>query len=70
MMLEKLKLLRTWLSTKLNTDESGVTIVEYAIMLVLVAVVVIIANPAIQTALSTLFSGISSFLMAGASGLS
>ena len=62
--------LRAWFSKWLSTDDQGVTIVEYAIMLVLVAVVVIIANPAIQTALSTLFSGISSFLMAGASGLS
>jgi Flp pilus assembly pilin Flp len=62
--------MRAWLSEWLSTDDQGVTIVEYAIMLVLVAVVVIIANPAIQTALSTLFSGISSFLLAGASGLS
>ncbi len=69
-MLEKIKSAQTWLSAKLNSDEKGVTIVEYAIMLVLVAVVVIIANPAIQTALSTLFSGVSSFLMAGATGLS
>ncbi len=69
-MLEQLKSMKQWLSTKLNSSEEGVTIVEYAIMLVLVAVVVIIANPAIQTALSTLFSGISSFLQAGASGLS
>ena len=69
-MVEKIKSLQTWLSDQLKSDEKGVTIVEYAIMLVLVAVVVIIANPAIQTALSTLFSGISSFLMAGASGLS
>ncbi len=66
----KLKSIKEWLSAKLTSDEQGVTIVEYAIMLVLVAVVVIIANPAIQTALSTLFSGISSFLNAGASGLS
>jgi Flp pilus assembly pilin Flp len=58
------------LVAKLKSDEQGVTIVEYAVMLVLVAVVVIITNPAIQTALSTLFSGISSFLLAGASGLS
>ena len=58
------------LLAKFKSDEQGVTIVEYAVMLVLVAVVVIIANPAIQTALSTLFSGISSFLMTGASGLS
>ncbi len=58
------------LVAKLESNEQGVTIVEYAVMLVLVAVVVIIANPAIQTALSTLFSGISSFLMTGASGLS
>lgn len=70
MMQEKLSTLKRWLSAQLKSEESGVTIVEYAIMLVLVAVVVIIANPAIQTALSTLFSGISSFLMAGASGLS
>ena len=69
-MLEQLKSMKQWLSAKVNSSEEGVTIVEYAIMLVLVAVVVIIANPAIQTALSTLFSGVSSFLMAGASGLS
>ena len=67
MMLNSIK---EWLSAKLRSEETGVTIVEYAIMLVLVAVVVIIANPAIQTALSTLFSGVSSFLLAGASGLS
>ena len=66
----KLKSIKDWLLAKLESGEQGVTIVEYAIMLVLVAVVVIIANPAIQTALSTLFSGISSFLQAGASGLS
>lgn len=69
-MLERIKSIRTWLSENLRSEEKGVTIVEYAIMLVLVAVVVIIANPAIQTALSTLFSGVSSFLLAGASGLS
>ena len=69
-MVEKIKSLQTWLSDKVKSDEQGVTIVEYAIMLVLVAVVVIIANPAIQTALSTLFSGVSSFITAGASGLS
>jgi Flp pilus assembly pilin Flp len=69
-MVEKFKSIQAWLSDKLKSDEQGVTIVEYAIMLVLVAVVVIIANPAIQTALSTLFSGVSSFITAGASGLS
>jgi Flp pilus assembly pilin Flp len=47
-------------------DEKGVTIVEYAIMLVLVAVVVIATQPAIQTSLSTLFSGVSSFIIDGA----
>lgn len=69
-MVARLKAIQKWLSDGLKSDQKGVTIVEYAIMLVLVAVVVIIANPAIQTALSTLFSGVSSFLMAGASGLS
>jgi len=62
--------IRAWFSKCFNAGEQGVTIVEYAIMLVLVAVVVIITNPAIQTALSTLFSGISSFMNAGTSGLS
>jgi Flp pilus assembly pilin Flp len=66
----KVKSIRAWILEKLQSEETGVTIVEYAIMLVLVAVVVIIANPAIQTALSTLFSGVSSFIAAGASGLS
>ena len=69
-MVEKFKSIQAWVSDKLKSNEQGVTIVEYAIMLVLVAVVVIIANPAIQTALSTLFSGVSSFLLAGSSGLS
>jgi len=50
-------------------SEEGVTIIEYAIMLVLVAVVVILANPAVETALSRLFSGVSSFLQAGTQGL-
>jgi len=53
-MVEQFKSIQAWLSDKLKSEEKGVTIVEYAIMLVLVAVVVIIANPAIQTALSTL----------------
>ena len=66
-MLEQLKSLRFWLSAKLSTEEKGVTIVEYAIMLVLVAIVVILANPLIQTALSQIFFTISSFLTAGAS---
>ncbi len=66
----KLISIQELLVAKFKSDERGVTIVEYAVMLVLVAVVVIIANPAIQTALSTLFSGISSFLLAGSSGLS
>ena len=69
-MVARFKSIQAWLFDQLRSDEQGVTIVEYAIMLVLVAVVVIIANPAIQTALSTLFSGVSSFLMAGATGLS
>ena len=50
-------------------NEKGVTIVEYAIMLVLVAVVVIISQASIQTQLSKLFEGIASFLEAGTAGL-
>jgi Flp pilus assembly pilin Flp len=51
------------------TEEKGVTIVEYAIMLVLVAVVVIVSQASVQTQLSRLFSGVSSFLEAGTQGL-
>ena len=50
-------------------NEQGVTIIEYAIMLVLVAVVVIISQASVQTQLSKLFEGVSSFLEAGTAGL-
>ena len=50
-------------------SEKGVTIVEYAIMLVLVSIVVIISQASVQTQLSRLFSGVSSFLEAGTLGL-
>ena len=62
--------MRAWFSKWLSTGDEGVMIVEYAIMLVLVAVAAIVANPAILTNFTTLFSGISSFLLAGAAGLS
>ena len=50
-------------------SDIGVTIIEYAIMLVLVAVVVIISQASVQTQLSKLFEGVSSFLEAGTAGL-
>jgi len=52
-----------------RNKEKGVTIVEYAIMLVLVAVAVIISQASLQTQLSRLFSGVSSFIEAGINGL-
>ena len=54
---------------RFKAGEKGVTIVEYAIMLVLVAVVVVIVNPEMQSQLSKMFSGISSFLNARSDGL-
>ena len=59
----------SWAYIRFKADETGVTIVEYAIMLVLVAVMVVIFNPEMQSHLSMMFSGISSFLNARSDGL-
>ena len=63
-MLEQLKLMKHWFTAKLASQEQGVTIVEYAIMLVLVAVAVIIAGPNITDGITQLFSGVSAYLSA------
>ena len=56
-----------WLSTTLRlkclkNDERGVTTVEYAVMLVLVAIAVIIAAPNISSAVVAVFTQIASKL--------
>ena len=54
----------------LGNKDAKVTIVEYAIMLVLVAVAVIIAGPNITEGISNLFNGVSSWISAAAAQLS
>ena len=49
----------------LKKDEKGVTTVEYAVMLVLVAIAVMIAAPNISTAVVDVFTNVSSRLTAG-----
>ena len=56
-----------WLSTtlrlkSLKNDERGVTTVEYAVMLVLVAIAVIIAAPNISSAVVAVFTQIATKL--------
>ena len=50
----------------LRKNQKGVTTVEYAVMLVLVAIAVMIAAPNISTAVVDVFTNVSSRLTAGA----
>ena len=64
-MMESLQ--KMWLNTSLRlkglkNDESGVTTVEYAVMLVLVAIAVIIAAPNISSAVIAVFTQIATKL--------
>ena len=57
----------TWLATNLwlknlKSDERGVTTVEYAVMLVLVAIAVIIAAPNISSSVLAVFTQIATKL--------
>jgi Flp pilus assembly pilin Flp len=49
-------------SSSLSADERGVTTIEYAVMLVLVAVAVIVAAPNITSAVVAVFTRIASEL--------
>ena len=51
----------------MSDDESGQTMVEYALMLALVALVVVAAIPAVTTAVVTLFNNIASALTSAGS---
>ena len=64
-MMESLQ--KMWLNTSLRlkglkNDQSGVTTVEYAVMLVLVAIAVIIAAPNISSAVIAVFTQIATKL--------
>jgi Flp pilus assembly pilin Flp len=51
------------------SDESGVTVIEYAVMLVLVAVAVILGSFDFQSGLSMLYGGVASFISTAAAAL-
>ena len=53
--------LRTWIQAKFNTDsERGASMVEYGLLLALIAVVAIVAVKALGGSVSTKFSSVNS----------
>ena len=59
-------LLTTYIRAKLaelRKDESGQTIVEYALIIVLIALAVLLASPSLTSAIVQVFSETSSLLM-------
>ena len=52
-------ILKTWLQTKLGTDERGASMVEYGLLLIFVAVLCLVAVKTFGEATSTRFSSIS-----------
>lgn len=56
----------TWIRAKLaqlHKDEEGQTIVEYALIIVLIALAVMLASPSLTSAIIQVFSETSSLLM-------
>ncbi len=62
--MEKLVSLRNNVK-RLVRDESGQTVMEYALMLVLVALAISAAFPPVQTAISTVFTDVQAALGGG-----
>jgi pilus assembly protein Flp/PilA len=55
--------LKTWIQAKLNLDsERGASMVEYGLLLALIAVIAIVAVKALGTSVSTKFSTVNSNL--------
>ena len=52
--------LKTWLESKFTTDERGASMVEYGLLLALIAVVAIVAVKALGGSVSTKFSEVHS----------
>jgi pilus assembly protein Flp/PilA len=52
--------LKTWLQAKFTTDERGASMVEYGLLLALIAVIAIVAVRALGTSVSTKFSSVNS----------
>jgi len=61
MLLESLKYALTWV----RSSERGVTTVEYAIMLALVAIAVAVATPGISSSVTSVFTKASSAMATG-----
>ena len=56
-------ILKTWIEAKFNTgDERGASMVEYGLLLALIAVIAIVAVRALGTSVSTKFSSVNSSL--------
>jgi pilus assembly protein Flp/PilA len=55
-------ILKTWLEAKFNTDERGASMVEYGLLLALIAVIALIAVKAVGTKVSSNFSNVASSL--------
>jgi pilus assembly protein Flp/PilA len=55
-------ILKTWLQAKFSSDERGASMVEYGLLLALIAVIAIVAVKALGTSVSTKFSQVNSNL--------
>jgi len=53
-------ILKTWLESKFASDERGASMVEYGLLLALLAVIAIVAVKALGTSVSTKFSSVNS----------
>jgi pilus assembly protein Flp/PilA len=57
-------ILKTWLESKFATDERGASMVEYGLLLALIAVVAIVAVKALGSGVSSKFNDVSNSLSA------
>jgi len=55
-------ILKTWLQAKFTSDERGASMVEYGLLLALIAVIAIVAVRALGTGVSEKFSEVNSEL--------
>jgi pilus assembly protein Flp/PilA len=54
--------LKTWLEAKFNADERGASMVEYGLLLALIAVIALVAVKALGTSVSAKFDTVSASL--------
>ena len=53
-------ILKTWIESKFSSDERGASMVEYGLLLALIAVIAIVAVKALGGSVSTKFSEVTS----------